>query len=47
MDCGQGLVGGARLARAMTLILQDARHKFADIRLVINDKNVSAHAGTR
>jgi hypothetical protein len=40
----QRLVGGTRLARPIALILQEAGHQFANIDLVVDDENVSAHA---
>jgi hypothetical protein len=39
-DSGQRLVAVVRRACAVSLILQDARDQFADIRFVVNDQDV-------
>ena len=42
-DSGQRFVAVARRARTVSLVLQDARYQFADIRFVVNDQNVGCH----
>ena len=43
LDRGERLVGIAREARAVALVLEDARDEFADVVFVVDDENVSSH----
>jgi hypothetical protein len=42
-DRAQRIIAAARGTRTVTLILQDARDKIADIRLIIDYQNFSGH----
>src|SRR5262249_38390972 len=43
LDGAQRLVGIARRARAMAVILKEARHHLAYVRLVVDDQDVRGH----
>jgi hypothetical protein len=43
-DGGQRFLAVPRRARAVTLVLEEARDQLADVRLVVNDQNVGRHA---
>ena len=43
LDGGQGIIGGARRARAVAFILQDAGDQLTNIDFVVDDENISAH----
>ena len=40
---GKRLVAVACRARTVSLVLQDARDQFADVRFVVNDQDVGCH----
>jgi hypothetical protein len=42
-DSGQCFVAVTRRARIVSLVLQDPRHQFADVRFVVNDQDVGCH----
>ena len=44
LDGTQGLVAVARKTRRVPLVLENARHEFADVVLVVDDKDVSSHS---
>jgi len=46
-DSGQRFVAVTRRARTVSLVLQDARDQFADIRFVVNDQDVGCHGIVR
>ena len=43
LDRGDSLVAVACGSRAVTLVLQDSRHKVSNVGLVVDDENVAAH----
>ena len=46
-DRGQRLVGRTRRARPVPFVVEDARDEIADVRLVVDDEDIRAHALTR